>query len=592
MSDQRSGIHWLAVAVLAAALFVALPAAQQVCTVTANSTDFGSFERSGGPGLIKVNASTPTCAWTASPTVPWITIVGPTTGTGPALIPYEVAPMPTGTQIRSGSVNIGSSSVTVSQGLTFFGTSPGVTGLIEAPTNGAVLVSPFTVHGWAMADNGTTNTAVVDVYAATAGSFSPQFLGGGNMGEPRQHIADRWGPAYLGSGYSLDVSLAAAPGPYRIFAYAKSAPNSFYWDAGSIEVTVAAPALSLNVPQVRAAVVHSGTAISAITPPQPVIISRIGRAPWTAVPQQPWIAVAPASGTGDGRFTVSFDPAKMSLPVTGTLSGTIRVTATGVPGGTIDLPVFVTVYQTGGTDPPFGAFESPADTTTPLSGAFAISGWALDDIGVQRVQIYRDPVTGEGSSLVYIGDAPPVEGARPDVAAVFPTFPSTTSAGWGYMLLSNMLPNQGTGTFKLYAYAVDADGKATLLGSKTVTVDNATAALPFGTLDFPAQGEVVSGLYTSQGWVLTPQPAALRPDGSVCAVFIDGQFVGRPLLGQARPDVGALFPGLYNTSIAGGKYTFDTRHLNNGVHTIAWSVRDTMGRVQGIGSRYFVVNNP
>lgn len=574
----------LAVAVLAAALFVALPEAQQVCTVTAGNTESAPFERSGGPGLIKVNASTPTCAWTASPTVPWITIVGPTTGTGPTYIPIEVAPLPSGLVTRSGAVNVGDSQVGVLQGIF------GVIGAIEAPTTGTVLVSPFTVHGWAMSDNGTTNTAVVDLYASKAGTFAQTFLGGGNMGEPRQHIADRWGAAYLGSGYSLEASLA--PGKYVIQAMAKSMPLSFYWAAGVSTVTVAAPALSLNVAQVRGAVAHSGAAISAVTPPQPVIVSGIGRAPWTAVPQQPWISVSPASGTGDGRFTVSFDPTKMSLPATGTMSGTIRVTATGVPGGTIDLPVFVTVYQTGGTDPPFGAFESPADTATPLSGAFAIGGWALDDVGVQRVQLYRDPVPGEGSSIVYIGDAPPVEGARPDVAAVFPTFPSTTSAGWGYMLLSNMLPNQGTGTFKLYAYAVDADGKSTLLGSKSVTVDNATAALPFGTLDFPAQGEVVSGLYTSLGWVLTPQPAALRPDGSVCAVFIDGQFVGRPLLGQARPDVAAFFPGLYNTSISGGKYVFDTRHLNNGVHTIAWSVRDTLGRVQGIGSRYFVVNNP
>jgi hypothetical protein len=57
-------------------------------------------------------------------------------------------------------------------------------------------------------------------------------------------------------------------------------------------------------------------------------------------------------------------------------------------------------------------------------------------------------------------------------------------------------------------------------------------------------------------------------------------------------DVAAFFPGLNNTVSSGGKYTFDTRHLKNGIHTIAWSVRDNMGRVQGIGSRYFIVNNP
>ena len=39
-----------------------------------------------------------------------------------------------------------------------------------------------------------------------------------------------------------------------------------------------------------------------------------------------------------------------------------------------------------------------------------------------------------------------------------------------------------------------------------------------------------------------------------------------------RPDVAAYFPGLNNTSASGGKYTFDSRHLKNGIHTIAWSV--------------------
>jgi hypothetical protein len=41
-----------------------------------------------------------------------------------------------------------------------------------------------------------------------------------------------------------------------------------------------------------------------------------------------------------------------------------------------------------------------------------------------------------------------------------------------------------------------------------------------------------------------------------------------------------------------GAYYLNTRNLTNGVHTIAWSVTDSAGRVDGIGSRYFEVNNP
>lgn len=39
-------------------------------------------------------------------------------------------------------------------------------------------------------------------------------------------------------------------------------------------------------------------------------------------------------------------------------------------------------------------------------------------------------------------------------------------------------------------------------------------------------------------------------------------------------------------------FTIDTTTLMNGVHTIAWVVRDSLGRTQGIGSRYFAVANP
>ncbi|HUR22021.1 MAG TPA: hypothetical protein VMZ90_14495, partial [Vicinamibacterales bacterium] len=38
-------------------------------------------------------------------------------------------------------------------------------------------------------------------------------------------------------------------------------------------------------------------------------------------------------------------------------------------------------------------------------------------------------------------------------------------------------------------------------------------------------------------------------------------------------------------------YVINTSSLSNGLHTIAWSVTDSNGRVEGIGSRFFIVNN-
>ena len=40
-----------------------------------------------------------------------------------------------------------------------------------------------------------------------------------------------------------------------------------------------------------------------------------------------------------------------------------------------------------------------------------------------------------------------------------------------------------------------------------------------------------------------------------------------------------------------GYFLLDTTSLANGIHTIAWSVTDDPDRADGIGSRYFWVQN-
>jgi hypothetical protein len=228
-------------------------------------------------------------------------------------------------------------------------------------------------------------------------------------------------------------------------------------------------------------------------------------------------------------------------------------------------------------------------------GSIAVTGWALDDIGVTKVSIWRDPVAGEGVSpsngKVFIGNAVRVDGARPDVDAISAS-PFDYMAGWGYLLLTNMLPHQGNGVFVLHAYATDAEGNTTLLGSKTITGDNAHAVKPFGAIDTPEQGETISGSsYVNFGWALGAQDNEIPTDASTITVFIDGVPVGHPQYGFAREDIQTLFPGHRNTNGAVGFYVIDTTTLANGVHTIAWGVTDAAGHSEGIGSRFFTVLN-
>jgi hypothetical protein len=246
------------------------------------------------------------------------------------------------------------------------------------------------------------------------------------------------------------------------------------------------------------------------------------------------------------------------------------------------------------TQAPFGVVDTPANGATGIAGAIPVTGWALDDVQVTSVKIHREPLTGEPTQpngKVYIGDATFVPGARVDVDNAYPTYPFSYKAGWGYMLLTNFLPTGGNGTTTLYAYANDGESQSTLLGSKTITYSNATATKPFGTIDTPGQGETVSGTIVNFGWALTPQTALIPVDGSTIWVYIDNVPVGHPTYNQYRADIATLFPGYANTNGAIGFYTLDTTTLSNGIHTIAWSVTDNQGRSDGLGSRYFWVQN-
>jgi hypothetical protein len=267
---------------------------------------------------------------------------------------------------------------------------------------------------------------------------------------------------------------------------------------------------------------------------------------------------------------------------------TITVYAHSVLTGTFDArQVAVTLA---GPVAPFGVLDTPAANASVV-GEMGVTGWALDDGGIQSVDIYRAAVAPEPPGQVLLGSATFVRGARPDLQAIYPTYPDSDMAGWGLNVLTNMLPNGGTGPYTLYAYATDYAGLRTLIGTRQVTGANNASILPFGTIDTPGQGATVSGTVVNFGWALTPQPKAIPVDGSTIDVYVDGTFVGHPTYNQFRSDIAGLFPGLKNTNGAIGYVILDTRTLPDGLHTIGWLIRDDAGQAAGVGSRFFRVQN-
>lgn len=309
---------------------------------------------------------------------------------------------------------------------------------------------------------------------------------------------------------------------------------------------------------------------------------------WSAEGDVNWLSISPASGYGSAEVRITLNRAAMALGE-GSYSGTITVTAPDADHSPQTVTVNLKVYGAQQTVAPVGQFATPIDGST-VYGSIAVTGWVVDDIGIESVKIYREGKNKK--DRLYIGDAMFVEGARPDVEELYPEYPNNASAGWGYMLLTNFLPDGGNGTFVLYAIARDIDGHEVTLGTKTITCDNANAVKPFGAIDTPAQGGTASGeKFINWGWVLTPQSNSIPADGSTISVWVDGMKVGNPVYNIYREDIASLFPGYANSDGAVGYFYLDTTLYENGVHTIQWLATDSAGNTDGIGSRYFVIQN-
>jgi hypothetical protein len=384
---------------------------------------------------------------------------------------------------------------------------------------------------------------------------------------------------------SAQVQLGSTPGVFQVWVKAGGKESIF-----TLTVEGAAPSVTISLSRTALLFGASGSG-AGVTSPQDVILTVAGGTNnWTAVSNRAWLGVTPGAGTGSTKFSVFIVPS--ALPGLGTYVGAVTVNATGATNGPLTLTCTLTVKSA--TTVPFGVFETPVNNLTGISGSIAVTGWALDDLGVKKLTIWRDPIGAEQrypNGYVYIGDSLFVPGARPDVEAQFSTYPNANRAGWGYMMLTNALPGNGNGIFKLHAIAVDEEGNQTELGSKTITVDNAHSIKPFGALDNPQPGQTISGTMTDDGWALTPQPALIATDGSTIWVNVDGVNIGHPAYGLFRGDVASLFPGYANSNGSLGQYSLNSTNYLNGMHSIAWIVSDNLGHNDGIGSRFFNIVN-
>jgi hypothetical protein len=354
-------------------------------------------------------------------------------------------------------------------------------------------------------------------------------------------------------------------------------------DATFTIISVNPPVLHVNRDKLNFAYILSGENPEA----QWLVVSNQGGGTlkWNATANASWIIIAPTEGENEGAIEVKIDPTGLEA---GDYTGTITVQETGNPEQTATITVDLKVKTAEEDRAPIGSFDTPVDNTT-VSGSIPLTGWALDDVRIDSVSLYYE---AEDMNLVYIGKATFVEGARPDIVPSYPDYPRNFNAGWGYMLLTNYLPNKGNGTFRIHAIVTDSAGHSKTLEVKTIRCDNMNAEKPFGALDTPDQGGSASGKsFVVFGWALTPSPNLIPADGSTISVWVDGVNLGHPKYNQYREDIASLFPGYANSLGAIGYYVLDTKKYRDGLHTICWIVQDSAGNTEGIGSRYFTIRN-
>ena len=208
--------------------------------------------------------------------------------------------------------------------------------------------------------------------------------------------------------------------------------------------------------------------------------------------------------------------------------------------------------------------------------------------------IYRNPLRGSLRASSFSGRQCSCRGHGRTCERAYPTMPRNDRGGFGFLILTNMLPNQGNGDIPhSYAWRRMSKVARRCSASRTIVGVNASRHTAVWRDRHASTGRDDRGAELPELGLGTHAAAGqdLPSDGSSIQVMSTACRCGNPTYNLFRPDVSGLFPGLANTSGPVGYRILDTTALAEGLHTIAWTVSDSLGATSGLGSRYFTVAN-
>ena len=300
---------------------------------------------------------------------------------------------------------------------------------------------------------------------------------------------------------------------------------------------------------------------------------------------------------GTAPITVTLAPGR---PRPGTYNGTVTIRPTGT-SATLNVTVRTRVYAPGHERPrPAGTSTRRPTASTNVAGAIPVTGLGGRRCRRRASRRLPRPVSPASPIRRFPRHRRFIAGSRPDVERLFPNYPLNYRGGWGFMVLTNMLPDRvnnrpagGNGAFRLHAYAIDLEGlshvsrREELHGEQRRRRPSRSARI-----DTPAQGGTVSGNSlrgVRLGAVAARDDSDQRlDDHRVSSTASTSDIRSTTTTAPTSP---TLFPGYANSNGAIGYYILNTtplreRHAHDRVDRL-----DTLGNTEGIGSRFFTVQN-
>ncbi len=201
------------------------------------------------------------------------------------------------------------------------------------------------------------------------------------------------------------------------------------------------PPMALDKTTLRFGAVTNGRGVPVadIGPGRAADADGAGTVTWTATSNQPWLQVSPASGSGSANLSIGVGSVG-GLPAGSTRDRGDHAVVDGRLEHAGSHRRHADLLANGTSANPIGNLDTPTDNRTGVTGAVPFTGWAVDDIEVTQVAVCRAAVGAEvapvdpncgGAAQIFVGFAVFIDGARPDVAAAYPTYPASTQGRLG-----------------------------------------------------------------------------------------------------------------------------------------------------------------